>query len=237
MLANPVITLAAGFVLVATFVVLPEAVPGGGGSAIKGTIMGTARTALPVEAVTLHIDLSTSPPTVYDLDRESASEFATALADHAKAFVVVDIRTSRGESGTYAPTVEWDTVSVATRTGLFARPAPHDLDTALDAASRWWRDHQQDESHPTRASEVAGRIATGGSAEVGPLPMGYVHNGLALIAAVAFAASGVALLRRGVGAFRSARESRRRALGLCQSCRYPLLGAQRCPECGRARVG
>lgn len=237
MLANPATTVVAGFVLLGTFVVLPDARPGGGGSAIKGVLTGISGTALPVEAVTLHIDLSTSPPTVYDLDRESASEFASRLADHAKAFVIVDIRASQGVGGTYAPTVAWDTVSVATRTALFTRPAPHDHDTALDTAARWWIANQPDEQRHGRTSDVATRIAAGGSAEFGPIPAGYVQNASALISAVVFFASGAAVLRRGIGAFRAARESRRRALGLCPACQYPLHGAERCPECGRARVG
>jgi|GEM_PF-5336144 len=211
---------------------LPEARTGGGGSAFLKAIMGVLSEGLPFDAATLHIDLSISPPTIYDLDRQSASEFAAALVDHPKSFVVVDVRSSRGVSGTYAPTLAWDTVSVATRTGAFTRPAAKDLDAALGLAAGWWKGHHHDELQPGRAADVAARISAGGSAEVVTLPLGYLHNTVALFAAAIFLVSGGALIGRGVEALRTARAARRVSRGMCPVCTYPHAGPGRCPECG-----
>lgn len=236
MLGNPVTAVIAGVVLLGTFAILPDAGPGGG-SSIKGSLVRPTKVPPPADQVgQLHIDLSVKPPGVYDLDAQSASDFAAVFADHPKQFIVVEVRSSRGESGTYAPTIAWDTVSVRVRMGLFDEPTAVDRDIALALMADWWKQNRQLETDPGRAELVAARIISGGSGEVLTLAVGYFHNTIAIASACLLALCLAVQARRGYvvvrNRVRAKVEASRRSHGNCPMCNYPMPPLGRCPECG-----
>lgn len=78
----------------------------------------------------------------------------------------------------------------------------------------------------------AARLRPGNTYRVVPLWPGYLHNALSLTALTLFGLSLTWIPRQTIGRIRD----RRRALGLCMYCRYPVRGLESplCPECGRA---
>ncbi len=165
-----------------------------------------------------------------DINADSADEYSRLVMSRPKDMVEFSVFSGRKLTGFLFLTRETEFAEIWPV--FYDRDALSDaeIDAAWPAISRWSQTRPMLALH--NPSVVADLLA-GGATRTRVLWRGYVSNGLFLLALTLWITS-----LRWIPDLARSRRDRRRAKGLCGTCRYDLRGdlSGVCPECGNRNV-